>query len=226
MRIVDLSVPVRTDMQVYPGDPRVSIEPALEFATDGVNVLALHAGSHTGTHVDAPFHVLPEGARLDELDLARFHGPAVVADLRGLPARCAIDWPRLAPSAPRLRAGVILVLHTGWSAHFGTHRYLEHPWLTPAAAEGIVATGVRTVAIDALSPDPTPPPGTGVAEVGVEGFPAHHILLGAGAVIVENLTNVAALAEMADPVMSCFPLALAGADAAPVRAIAMPAPGI
>lgn len=226
MRIVDLSVPVRTDMQVYPGDPPVAIHPAAQLATDGVNVLAVHAGSHTGTHVDAPFHLLADGARLDELDLTLFHGPAVVADLRGLPPRAAIDWPRLAPYLPRLRPGVILVLHTGWSEHFGTPEYLEHPWLTPTAAEGIVARGIRTVALDALSPDPTPPAGAqGPDPAAASGFPAHHALLGAGAVIVENLTNVAALAELPDPLVSCFPLALAGADGAPVRAVAVAGPG-
>ena len=221
MRIVDLSVPVRADMQVYPGDPAVRIRPATQLDVDGVNVLSIHAGSHTGTHVDAPYHVLAEGARLDELDLGLFHGPAVVADLRGLAPRAAIDWPALAACAPELRAGAVLVLHTGWSAHFGTPEYLAHPWLTADAARWIVASGVRTVAVDALSPDPTPGGGSSGGEPGDGSFPAHRILLGAGGVIVENLTNVAELAELSDPVLSCFPLALAEADGAPVRAVAM-----
>ncbi|HEX4246682.1 MAG TPA: cyclase family protein [Pseudonocardia sp.] len=218
MRIVDLSVPVRAGMQVYPGDPAVQLDRAVEQEVDGVNVLAIHAGSHTGTHVDAPFHVLAGGARLDELDLGLFHGPAVVADVRGLLPRAAIGWPALEPYAPRLGPGVVLVLHTGWSEHFGTPEYLAHPWLTADAARRIVATGVRTVALDTLSPDPT---GSAPGPVSSDGpFPAHHVLLGAGGVIVENLTNVAAMAELADPVLSCFPLALAGADGAPVRAVA------
>jgi arylformamidase len=219
MRIVDLSVPVRAGMQVYPGDPAVQLDRAVRLEVDGVNVLAIHAGSHTGTHVDAPFHVLADGARLDELDLGLFHGPAVVADVRGLPPRAAIDWAALEPYAPRLGPGVVLVLHTGWSTHFGTQEYLAHPWLTADAARRIVATGVRTMALDALSPDPT----EGAAE-GDGPFPAHRVLLGAGGVIVENLTNVAAMAELPDPVLSCFPLALAGADGAPVRAVAMSRP--
>jgi kynurenine formamidase len=218
-------VPVRTGMQVYPGDPPVAVEPAARLAVDGVNVLAVHAGSHTGTHVDAPSHLVSGGASLDELDLALFHGPAVLADLRGLPPRGAIDWPRLARYAPRLRPGVVLVLHTGWSAYYGTPGYLDHPWLTRSAAEGLVATGVRTVALDALSPDPTPSGEQCASVEPADPFPAHQVLLGAGAVIVENLTNVAALAELADPVLSCFPLALAGADGAPVRAVAMSGAG-
>jgi kynurenine formamidase len=216
VEILDLSQRVHGGMQVYPGDPPVSIRPAAQLAADGVNVLSIHAGSHTGTHVDAPFHVLAGGARLDELDLALFHGPAVVADVRGRPARAPIDWAELEPCAAALRPGAVLVLHTGWSEHFGTSRYLEHPWLTAAAARRIVASGVRSVAIDALSPDPTP---AGGEESG--SLPAHQILLGAGGVIMENLTNVSALERLADPVLSFFPLALTGADGAPVRAVAM-----
>jgi arylformamidase len=216
MDVVDLSQPVHEGMQVYPGDPAVSIHQAVRLAVDGVNVLSIHAGSHTGTHVDAPFHVLAEGARLDELELTLFHGPAVVADVRGLPARAPIDWAQLEPCAAALRPGAVLVVHTGWSEHFGTSRYLEHPWLTEDAARRVLASGVRSVAVDALSPDPTPADG---AETGP--LPAHRVLLGAGGVIVENLTNVAALARLADPVLSFFPLALAGADGAPVRAVAM-----
>src|SRR3979411_752022 len=104
-------------MQVYPGAPPVSIRPAAQLAADGVNVLSIHAGSHTGTHVDAPFHVLADGARLDEPDLGLFHGPAVVADLRGRPPRAPIGWAELAGCAPLLRPGAVLVLHTGWSEH-------------------------------------------------------------------------------------------------------------
>jgi kynurenine formamidase len=160
--------------------------------------------------------VLPDGARLDELDLAVFQGPAVTVDLLGRAPCAAIGWTDLEPVAHRLRPGVVLVLHTGWSRHFGTPAYLRHPWLTPEAAERVVATGVRALAVDTLNPDPTPEPPAATPDL-----PVHRAVLGAGGVIVENLTNVAALAELADPVMSFFPLPLAGADGAPVRAVGL-----
>ncbi|NUR91375.1 MAG: cyclase family protein, partial [Nonomuraea sp.] len=90
MELVDLSVPVETGMPVYPGDPEVSVAPALTVARDGVNVLGLHLGSQSGTHVDAPFHVDDALPRLDELPLSRFAGPAVVVDARGLAPRTPI----------------------------------------------------------------------------------------------------------------------------------------
>ncbi|HSL10544.1 MAG TPA: cyclase family protein [Actinomycetota bacterium] len=64
---------------------------------DGVNVLRVHIGSESGTPVDAPFHVLADGARLDELPLDRFIGPGVVADLRHLDADVPIGSHALEP---------------------------------------------------------------------------------------------------------------------------------
>lgn len=122
-RIVDLSVPLESGMTVFPGDPEAEIGPALAISRgDAVNVLSLHIGSHSGTHIDAPYHVLEDGPRLDELPLERFLGPAVVADVRHLNPEDPIEWEDLAPAHGYLRSGAILLLHTGWSRH----------WLSPS----------------------------------------------------------------------------------------------
>lgn len=214
-RIVDLSHRLDAGVQVFPGDPALSLRPAATIGREGFNVLHVAMGSQTGTHVDAPYHFLADGARLDELDLALFLGPAVVADVRDKPPRGRISWADLAPYADRLAPGTILVLHTGWSAHFRTPAYFEHPVLDPGAAERVLAAGVRTLALDFLNPDPTvlegPAPGD---------FPVHRLVLGAGGVIAENLTNLAAV-DFPDPVLSLLPLPLADADGAPVRAVAL-----
>ncbi|WP_262056832.1 cyclase family protein [Streptomyces sp. STR69] len=218
---IDLSVPVVTGMPVYPGDPAVDISPALTVPRDGVNVLQLHMGSQSGTHVDAPYHVDDAWPRLDELPLERFGGQAVVADVRGLPARTPITPELLAPvlNRLRLRPGSLVLLATGWSAYWGTDDYLAHPWLTPEAAEALVEAGVRTVAVDALSVDPTPEPGDTTADFGL---PAHRVLCGAGGVIAENLTGLEQLVDLPDLELFLFPLRLPGADGAPVRAVARP----
>lgn len=217
---LDLSVPVVTGMPVYPGDPQVEISRALRVAEHGVNVLRLHMGSQSGTHVDAPYHVDEAWPTLDELPLERFAGRAVVADVRGLPARAPVTPDLLASALDlvRLRPGSILLLATGWSAHWGTEEYLAHPWLTPEAAEAVVAAGVRTVAVDALSVDPTG------GDTGGESLPAHRILCGVGGVIAENLTGLDRVADAQAAGCSVevflFPLRLADADGAPVRATA------
>ncbi|MBC6460878.1 cyclase family protein [Actinomadura sp. HBU206391] len=216
--LVDLSVPIASGMPVYPGDPEVSLEPALTIAGSEVNVLRLHMGSQSGTHVDAPYHVDDALPRLDELPLGRFTGPAVVADVRGLAPRAPIGARFLEGVADRLRPGAVLLFATGWSAHWGSAGYLEHPWLEPGAAEAVVAAGVRTVGIDALSVDRTPGDGEEFS------LAAHRVLCGAGAVIAENLTGLDRLLDAQAsglPIeVSLFPLRLAGADGAPVRAVA------
>ena len=215
-RLVDLSHPVDDATPVYPGDPVVRLAPAATLARDGYNVLHLHLGSHSGTHVDAPYHFVDDGARIDQLPLELFFGPAVVVDLRGTAPRGEIGWERLAPYAPQLGPGRLVVLHTGWSAHWGTAHYAAHPFLAADAARRLVDAGVRTVGIDAFSIDETVVDGRPVA-----GFPAHEAVLGAGGVLVENLTGLDALDGAPDPVLSVLPLRLSGADGAPVRAVAL-----
>ncbi|GAA0662733.1 cyclase family protein [Kitasatospora atroaurantiaca] len=239
--LIDLTHPVTTGMPVYPGDPEVALRPALTTAGAGVNVLSLHLGSQSGTHVDAPYHVDVTWPTLDGLPLELFTGPAVVADLRGLEPRSAVTADQLSGALDRLTPGTILLLATGWPRHWGTDPYLAHPWLTPEAAEAIVAAGVRTVGVDALSIDPTPDPVPGdpavaalLADLADEHDPAageptlaaHRILLGTpgGGVIAENLTDLTPLldAQAAGlPIeVSLFPLRLVAADGAPVRAVA------
>jgi kynurenine formamidase len=214
-RIVDLSHPISADTQVYPGDPVPQLSPATTIDRDGYNVLQVSMGSQTGTHVDAPYHFLPDGARIDAMELTMFVGPATVMDVRGLSPRSTISWSQLEPSMSTMHHGSILVLHTGWSEHWRSPAYLDHPYLTQDAAEGIVAAGIRTVAIDAMSVDETAPPG---GEPG--SFAAHDVLLGAGGAIVENLTNLEAV-DFTDPLISVLPIRLADADGAPVRAVAL-----
>ncbi|MEW9534432.1 cyclase family protein [Microbispora sp. NPDC049125] len=209
--IVDLSVPMVSGMPVYPGDPAVEIAPALTVAAGGVNVLGLHLGSQSGTHVDAPFHIDDALPTLDDLPLERFVGPAAVVDARGLPPRSPIGAGLV---APWLRPGVILLVATGWSDQWGTGGYLEHPYLAAEAAESIAEAGVRTVGVDALSVDPTP----------AGDLPAHRALCGAHAVIAENLRNLGVLIDAqaaGRPIeVSLLPLRIQGADGAPVRAVA------
>lgn len=211
MRIIDLSVPLRSGMPVYPGDPEVSIESALTVATHGVNVLRLHMGSQSGTHVDAPVHIDDSLPALDALPLERFVGAAVVVDARGLAPRGPIG-PEYFEG--KISAGQIVLINTGWSKFWGTEEYITHPFLTVQAARYLVDSGIRTVGIDALSVDPTP----------AHDIPAHLALCGAHAVIAENLTNldpVLAAQEAGERVeASLFPLNIPGADGAPVRAVA------
>jgi kynurenine formamidase len=214
-RTVDLSVPLDPDLQVYPGDPAVEFRPAATVAGDGYNLLAVRMGSQSGTHCDAPRHFLDSGAPIDEVPLEYFAGPAVLVDVRGLPARSPIGPDRLAPNRERLRPGVLVLLHTGWSRHRGGAGYFAHPYLSAAACRELLERGVRTIGLDAPSIDETPD-GTHPGE----GYPAHHLIAAAGGVIVENLTGLERI-DFPDPFVCVHPLRLTGADGAPARAVAL-----
>ncbi len=214
-RLVDLSVPVGPGTVVYPGDPvpRLTVHSTVD--RDGFNLLDVQMGSQSGTHVDAPYHFEDDAPRIDQVPLERFLGPAVVVDATDLGPRGRITWQHVAPVADRLAEGVVVLLHTGWSRHYGTPAYFENPFLDADACRRILATGVRTICIDAINIDETPDdehPG--------EGFPAHHLIAAVGGVIGENFRGLE-LVDWADPFVMCLPMALEAADGAPVRAVAV-----
>lgn len=206
----DLSQPVETGMPTYPGDPAVSLDPHATFEADGYRVAELVCGTHTGTHVDAPSHTEAEGATLGLYDLDTFRFDAQLADVN-VEAREPIPTEAL----PAPTDADLLVLRTGWDAHWGTDRALDHPYLTVEAARWCVDHGYH-VGTDALSVDPTPSPNAAADEPA--GVDAHHALLGAGRLIYENLTGLDRLPPRFR--LHAYPLAL-DADGAPVRAVAV-----
>ena len=78
MRLIDLTLPVEDSMAVYPGDPPVCVRQIHDLARHGWRLSEIRLGSHTGTHVNAPWHMAPQGARLEALPLECFVGQAVV----------------------------------------------------------------------------------------------------------------------------------------------------
>nr|WP_272877830.1 cyclase family protein [Microbacterium aurantiacum] len=206
----DLSHPVRAGMTVYPGDPAVSSEEALTLSRDGVAVTSWHLGSHTGTHVDAPAHTVAGGRTMAEVALDELVGDAVVLRAPGLRAGQRYGLAELEAAGP-LPADVppIVIIDTGWAAHFAEDAAVRHPFLDPDAARELRARGMRVLAVDTLSPDPTEP--------ATETFPVHEVVLGADGLIVENVCGLEGLPRLVR--VGFFPLRIDG-DGAPVRAVA------
>lgn len=214
--IIDLSQKLEPNMTCYPGDQAFQCASHLSIEKEGCNVHSMTIGSHTGTHVDAPYHFFADGKRIDELPLSAFIGKALVINLTSKRAREPIVWEDLASYSNAMSSDVILLLHTGWSAHWNTPKYFDHPFLTPDCAEQLVGRGVRVLGVDTLSPDETRVDGT----QGAFGFGVHNAILGSGGIIAENLTNLAAVADEENTTISLVPLNISGCDGSPVRAFA------
>ena len=206
MPIYDISVPIRSGMPIYEGDPPVNIEPASSLAKgDSANVSFLHFGAHTGTHVDAPAHFIAGARRIDSVSLDTLIGTARVVRVpdevteidSDFLAQCDLDQ-------------VERVLFRTRNSSFwdqGFRKDFTH--LLPEAAEALVARGMRLVGTDYLS---------------IEKFHSGHhqthlTLLSNNVVIVEGLN----LAEVpaGDYELICLPLRIAegAGDGSPARVV-------
>jgi len=215
VRVVDLSHTINANTQVYPGDPVAKMTVHSTIAEDGFNLLSLEMGSQTGTHVDAPFHFDEDTEKIDELPIDRFVGTARVIRVTGLAARSEITWAMVQPQVQQLEGAHIVLINTGWSKHFGTDEYFNHPYLTAEACQNLLDLGVLVFGIDAINIDETPDD----AHEGV-GFPVHHLIAKKAGVISENMTNLESI-DFANPLISLLPIKLEAADGAPVRAVAI-----
>jgi kynurenine formamidase len=215
VELVDLSVPLDSSTQVYPGDPFFASSPATTIAEQGFHVQRISMGSQTGTHVDAPWHFDEGGLRIDQVPLERFYCRLVLVDVRGLAPRSVIGWNRLAALESELGPDAALVLFTGWSARWGTDAYFAHPYLDDSACARVLERGVRTFGLDAPNLDETR-----FDRPAAQGFASHRLIAAVGGVIVENLRNLEAVGT-GRYTLSVLPLKLTDADGAPCRAVAL-----
>ena len=206
MKIYDLTHTIRNDMPVYPGTEQPRLTTACTIEEVGYRETLLHMYSHTGTHMDAPAHMLPDGATLDSYAPEKLAGAAVVVDCRG---EKAITLPLLQRYD---LSGVDFVLFcTGWDKKWGTPAYYENfPCLTAEAAAYLAALPLKGVGEDSISLDPCD---------SME-FPNHITLMKAGFINTENLTGLDALLGRRFTFVT-LPLKFENADGCSCRAIAM-----
>ena len=237
-KIVDLTHTLESDIHTYPEDPSFSAEPAFEFPTgDGCRVHTLRLGTHTGTHIDAPYHFYKDGRKIDEVPLEWLVGRPVVIDLSSLVRmsdRFRIKWEHLAEYEEQIRkAGQgdkILLIRTGWDVWLSqtrTQTYLLHPYFTGDVATKLLEHGIRILGVDTLNPDRTPIEpiqGEDTERYGGDPWALHHTILGSGGLIVENLTNLQEIMEETPGkkwIVHFIPLKLGGLDGSPIRAYAI-----
>ncbi len=202
MKLYDVSLPLYPGMITWPGDPKLEIELAHDMAAGAAaNVSRLVLGTHAGTHVDAPHHFIPDGPGVDAIDPDKLIGPVrvcqfPVADVIDTVLLRDIDFDGVSR----------ILLGTRNSALLASGEITEdYSYLTPEAANFLVAKGIKLVGIDYLS----------IEKAHYPGHPTHLALLEAGVVVIEglDLSDVPA----GDYELFCLPLRIRGADGAPAR---------
>ncbi|HZF95960.1 MAG TPA: cyclase family protein [Allosphingosinicella sp.] len=211
-RFVDLSHVIEDGMTTYKGLPGPHIcdfwerEASAAFYEDGetFQIGRIDMVANTGTYLDAPFHRYADGDDLAALELD------ALAGLPGLVVRCADQAVDVAAFDELDVAGKAVLVETGWDRHWRTDAYYEnHPFVTEAAARLLVERGAKLVGIDSHNIDDTRVPRR----------PVHTILLGAGVLICEHMTGLAALPDEGFR-FTAVPPKIAGMGTFPVRAFA------
>ena len=206
MRIYDISLAVSPNLPVWPGDPGVVLERVSKIEEGAEsNVTRLDMSVHTGTHIDAPYHFLEDGARIDELPLKTLTGRVYVLHLPDVELVTA-DVLKRSEIPPRTRRIILKTRNSDYWRNQVAGFQTGFVGVSPDGAQYLVDRGVKLIGVDYLSVAPY-----------TDGVTPHRILLNAGIVIVEglDLTDV----SQGRYTLYCLPLRLAGTDGAPARAI-------
>ncbi len=198
MEIIDISTEISERMTIYPGNPGVSIKTRRN--ADGFAVSELRIGSHTGTHMDAPYHVFDSGKRAGGTKLEKLYGRCRVLDLTKVKGSIEADDIRVF----RIRRGEIILLKTRNSLIKSKRFRKDFVYIGKSAAKLLAESGANAIGVDYLS---------------VEKFGAkpesHRILLSKMAVFEGlSLSNI----KPGSYLFIGFPIKI-GIDAAPVRAV-------
>jgi arylformamidase len=206
MKLYDISLPVSSRLPIWPGDPILSFVMAASIQKgDECNLTEIRMGAHTGTHIDAPYHLLEEGGKIDSIPPEIFVGPCLVVEVDSQVMIRKTDLQR-----HELGGHSRIILKTRnselWADPSGKFT-ADYVAMDAEAAGYLAGMNIVLVGIDYLS----------VEAYNAVGAPVHRILLGNKVAILEglNLSGVPA----GEYELICLPLRLVGCEAAPARVL-------
>lgn len=211
--IYDLSQPHFNGAPQFPKQPPNSTEYQQLAIVEGATVERCEYMTHSGSHVDAPFHYKPELPTISELPLSHFYGRCVALDMRGLKPEHGMTAEDLRKHEALITPGIFVLLKTGWGdKRANTKEFVtEWPYMTGDGARYLLERGVKGMGLDGLS--------TG-------GYPgkkaessAHLLLLGAKKLLLEDIHIPDELLDGKVRYFACFPILIANAGGAWVRAV-------
>ncbi len=198
--LIDLSAKLDNKTPHYPGDPPFTLTKIQEIRDSGYRLHTIESGTHAGTHVDAPSHMIDSGVNASELNLTIFTGQAICID-----ARLGFDESML--KKIDFKECNIVIFNTGThSRYYEPSYFTDYPAISESIARFLVDNGAKLVGLDTCSADNTP------------NFLVHKILLENNIPIIENLTNLDAVTDKSFTLYA-FPLKM-DTDGSPLRAVA------
>jgi arylformamidase len=209
-RIIDITVPIKPGMTVWPGDPPVEVDRVCAISQgDESNVSRLRMSVHTGTHIDAPRHFLEDGKTIEQIPLEKLTGQAyvmVIGDDISVISKATLEHHPAYNALLKVRK---VLFKTGNSMFWpdGTDEFQQnYVGLDASAAQFLAELGMDLVGVDYLSIAPFD-----------ETKEPHQILLSKEVVLLEGID----LSEVQEGYydLYCLPLLLEGSEGAPARAI-------
>jgi len=212
MKIIDLTLTVSDEIPTFPGSPQPSFIPWENVKEDGYNLELLFLSTHTGTHMDAPYHFLEKGAKIHEISLKKLVSEAVLIQSKKKDGESITktDIQKFEKKHGKIASFSSVIFYTGWQRNLQKKYYFtKNPGLSVSAAKYLASKKINLVGIDSPSID-----------LGKDSkFSVHQIFAKKGILIVENLAN---LEKIKSPKfhLVVLPLKLKNATGSPVRAIA------
>ena len=212
MKILDLTLTISDKIPTFPGSPKPNFIQWENLKDDGYNLELLFLSSHTGTHLDAPYHFLENGLKIHEISPKRLICEAVLITSRKKSNQAITknDIQKFEKKHGKIPKNSTVVFYTGWQKMLRDDSYfVKNPGLTEAAAKYLVTKKTNLVGIDSPSID----------FKGSQRFSVHQIFSKNNILIVENLTNLEKIQSSKFHFVA-LPLKLKCATGSPVRAIA------
>jgi arylformamidase len=199
----DVTIPMRPGMTPWPGDPIFEFEPVARIAEGHTcNLSRISMCTHTGTHLDAPWHFDDNGLKIHEIDQSLFFGEALLVDALD---ENEVSMETLGPS-PLPERIVVRTRSSEFSDEPGAPFRTDFVGISAEAARRVVNEGTRLVGVDYLS----------VAPYKQKNHETHRILLENGVVVVEGL-RLKGLPK-GSCLFTMLPLNIVASDGAPCRA--------
>jgi len=212
MKIIDLTLTISNRIPTFPGSPQPNFIPWEKIKDDGYNLELLFLSSHTGTHLDAPYHFLEKGAKIHEISLKKLVSNAVLIKSRKKSNESVTktDIQKFEKKHGKIASFSSVIFYTGWQRNLQKKYYFtKNPGLSVSAAKYLASKKINLVGIDSPSID-----------LGTDSkFSVHQIFAKKGMLIVENLANLEKIKSSKFHLV-VLPLKLKNATGSPVRAIA------